>query len=31
MEDAHGTVKTTDGEKELCPDCARRFNTAASI
>jgi archaemetzincin len=29
MEDAHGTVKTTDRETELCPDCARRFNEAA--
>jgi archaemetzincin len=30
MEDAHGTVKTTDRETELCPDCARRFNEAAA-
>jgi archaemetzincin len=29
MEDAHGTVKTTDSETELCPECARRFNEAA--
>jgi archaemetzincin len=29
MEDAHGTVKTTDRETELCPECARRFNDAA--
>ena len=29
MEDAHGTVKTTDREVELCPDCARRFREAS--
>src|SRR5204863_9189801 len=29
MEDAHGTVKTTDREVALCPDCARRFSEAA--
>jgi hypothetical protein len=29
MEDAHGTVKTTDGETVLCPECARRFREAA--
>jgi archaemetzincin len=29
MEDAHGTVKTTDRETALCPDCARRFRDAA--
>jgi archaemetzincin len=31
MEDAHGTVRTTDREKELCPDCALRFQRAAGI
>jgi archaemetzincin len=25
MEDGHGTVKTTDREKELCPECAGRY------
>ena len=29
MEDAHGTVRTSDGETGLCPDCARRFREAA--
>ena len=28
MEDAHGTVKTTDREKELCPSCASRYQRA---
>jgi archaemetzincin len=28
MEDAHGTVKTTDRETDLCDDCARRFREA---
>jgi archaemetzincin len=31
MEDAHGTVKTTDRETGLCPDCARRFLEAAGL
>jgi archaemetzincin len=31
MEDAHGTVKTTDFETDLCPDCARRFREAAGL
>jgi archaemetzincin len=28
MEDAHGTVRTTDGETELCPACARKLADA---
>jgi len=28
MEDAHGTVKTTDREKELCPSCSARYVAA---
>jgi archaemetzincin len=28
MEDAHGTVKTTDREKELCSSCAQRYLSA---
>lgn len=28
MEDGHGTVKTTDRDKEMCPSCAKRFAQA---
>jgi archaemetzincin len=31
MEDAHGTVKTTDRETDLCADCQRRFRAAAGL
>ena len=31
MEDAHGTVKTTDRETDLCDDCRKRFRAAAGL